>query len=186
MMQRVYYEGEAEGDIHKFTAKEMGITRKLAKTINYALLYGATPKTLSVQARIKDLKKCSALLDKWFRTFRDAAEWIKAAQEEGIRDEWALPTLFGRRIKLPKEYDRWGKLDVEAMKRKAVNYPILGSDGEIMKRALLICAREKLPLKVTVHDSITLDGDCKFPVEELENIAPVRIPLVVKQTLRWE
>lgn len=185
-MQRVYYEGEAEGDIHKFTAREMGITRKLAKTINYALLYGATAKTISVHAKMKDIKRCSALLDKWFGTFRDAAHWIREAQEQGLRTGWSLPTLFGRSIRIPEEVDRWGKVDVEAMKRKAVNYPILGSDGEIMKRALLVCAKEKLPLKVTVHDSITLDGDCSFPVSDLENIAPVRIPFVVKQSLRWE
>jgi len=185
-MERVYYEGEADGDIHLFTAKEMGIPRRLAKTINYALLYGATAKTISVHAKIRDLKKCSALLDKWFSTFRDAAEWIRGAQEEGMRTGWALPTLFGRQIRIPEEYDRWGKLNTDSMMRKAVNYPILGSDGEVMKRALIICDKYKLPLSVTVHDSITCDGDIEFPIEELENIAPVRIPFKVKKTLRWE
>jgi len=100
-------------------------------------------------------------------------------QEEGWRTGWAEPTLFGRRIKLPDESE-------DSVKRKAVNYPILGSDGEIMKRALIICKKYNLPLAVTVHDSITCDGDIEFPVEELENIAPVHIPFEVKKTLRWE
>jgi len=183
-MQRVYLEGEMDGDIHKFTAKEMHIPRPLAKTINYAIAYGATPRTLSVQMKTKDVQKCSRYLDKWFDTFRDAAEWIRGAQVEGLRDGWALPTLFGRRIRIPEEYSKYGKLNEEGMRRKAVNYPILGSDGEIMKRALIRC--KHLPLAITVHDSITCDGDVEFPIEDLENIAPVRIPFEVKQTLRWE
>jgi DNA polymerase-1 len=179
LMQRVYLEGEMGGDIHEFTARELGIPRKLAKTINYAIAYGATPKTISAQAKIKDLQRCAYFLDKWFQLFRDAAEWIKGVQEEGWRTGWAEPTLFGRRIKLPDESE-------DSVKRKAVNYPILGSDGEIMKRALIICKKYNLPLAVTVHDSITCDGDIEFPVEELENIAPVHIPFEVKKTLRWE
>lgn len=183
-MQRVYLEGEYEWDIHKFTARELGIPRYLAKTINYAIAYGATPRTISAHAKIRDIQRCSRYLDKWLDTFRDAAEWIRGVQKEGLRTGWAEPTLFGRRIKIPEELNRWGKPDVEGMKRKAVNYPILGSDGEIMKRALIRC--KQLPLAITVHDSITCDGDINFPVEDLENIAPVRIPFEVKQTLRWE
>lgn len=183
-IQRVYHEGEMDGDIHKFTARELGISRGLAKTINYAIAYGATPRTIRAQAKIKDLQRCSRYLDKWFDTFRDAAEWIRGAQDHGLRYGRALPTLFGREISIPEEVTKWGKVDYEAMKRKAVNYPILGSDGEIMKRALLLC--KHLPLAITVHDSITCDGDVDFPVGQLESIAPVRIPFHVKQTARWE
>lgn len=184
-MQSVYLEGEFGGDIHEFTAREMNIPRKLAKTINYAMLYGATERTIASHAEIKDIKRCSSLKDKWFAAFPDAAYWIKVAKEEGMRDGWSLPTLFGRRIKIPEEMNQWGRIDREGMERKCVNYPILGSDGEVMKRALIVCEREKLPLAVTVHDSITLDGNCIFPIEELESIAPVRIPFIIERTNRW-
>lgn len=183
-MQRVYYDGEYEGDIHKKTAKELGISRHLAKTVNYAIPYGATPWAVSVNAKIKDLKKCARFIDGWFDTYRDAAEWIRGAQEYGLRNNKALPTLFGREIAIPDEETKYGKLNIEAMKRKGVNYPILGSDGEIMKRALIVCKR--LPLAVTVHDSITCDGDVEFPIETLETLSSVRIPFAVKKTERWE
>ena len=184
-MQRVYIDGEMDRDIHSFAAQMIfgtvnPKTRKIAKTLNYAIAYGATAKTISQQARIPDIRKCSEFLDRWFKTFREAAEWIKGAQREGLRDGWSLPTVFGRRIRLPDDEGE------EGMKSKAINYPVQGSDGEIMKRALIICDKYKLPLAVTVHDSITLDGDCEFPVEELEHIAPVRIPFEVTKTLRWE
>ena len=185
-MKRVYEEGEYGGDIHQFAAEEMGIPRKIAKTINYAVVYGATAHTISVRAKIKDIKKCSDFLDRWFRTFRDAAEWIRAAQDYGIRTGWSLPTLFGRSIKLPDEVNWQGNIDIEGKKRKAVNYPILGSDGEVMKRALIICREKNLPLAIQVHDSITIDADCEFPIEQLEHIAPVRIPFRVTKSDRWE
>jgi len=151
-MERVFYEGEANGDIHLYTANEMRIPRRLAKTINYSMLYGATDKTISAHAKIRDLKRCGALRDSWFETFRDSAYWIKEAQEEGLRTGWAFPTLFGRRIRVPEEVNQWGRVDTEGMRRKAVNYPIIGTDGEIMKRALLICEREQLPIAVTVWE----------------------------------
>ncbi len=179
MMQRVYQEGYYDGDLHSFTAHELHIPRPLAKTINFAIVYGATARTIATEIKTRDIRRCSIFLDRWFSTVRDAAEWIRAVQADGLRTGWAAPTLFGRRIKLPDE-------DMEGQKRKAVNYPILGSDGEIMKRALILCRSYNLPLVVTVHDSITCDGDIVFPIEELETIPPVRIPFEVKQTLRWE
>ena len=183
-MQRVYYDGEYDGDIHSKTAKELNIPRHLAKTINYAIPYGATPWAISINAKIKDLKRCSRFIDDWFETYRDAAEWIIEAKKHGMRYGKAFPTLFGREITVPDEYNKWGKLNKEAMERKAVNYPILGSDGEIMKRALIKC--KHLPLAVTVHDSITCDGDVEFPIETLEKLSPIRIPFAVVKTERWE
>ena len=179
-MQRVFYEGAEDGDIHIKTAKGLNVSRKLAKTINYAIPYGATAKTISAQAKIRDIRRCSKFIDDWFRTYPDAAEWIRGAQSYGLSHGVALPTLFGREIGLQMdEYE-------EDIKRKAVNYPILGSDGEVMKRALIICHSHDLPMVVTMHDSITCDGDVEFPIEELESITPFNCPFVVNKTERWD
>jgi DNA polymerase I-like protein with 3'-5' exonuclease and polymerase domains len=179
-MRRIYEEGDFGGDLHQFTAEKMGITRRVGRNVNYSIVYGGTPSVVSQYTKIKDRKRCQDWIDGWFRTFPDAAEWIKHAQRVGLEEGWSLPTLFGRRIKIPEEY-------LDGMKNKSVNYPILGSDGEVIKRALLICKKHGLPLAVTVHDSITLDGDCEFPIEEIENVhSDIRLPFEVKKTLRWE
>lgn len=183
-MRRVYEDGEFDGDIHSKTAKELHIDRKIAKIINYAIPYGATPETLSEQAGI-DRKVAERFLYGWFDAYREAYQWIKDAQEFGVRHMWALPTLFGRSIALPEEYDKRGNLNVEAVKRKAVNYPILGSDGEVMKRALILCDSLNLPLSITVHDSVVCDGDVQLPMEQLENITPFRLPMDVKKLMHW-
>ncbi len=176
-------------DIHQHTADEMRVPRKLAKTLNFAVAYGATARTISEQAKIKDINRCSKLLDDWFRTYKGVADWVQSAQREGIRTGWAEPTLFGRRIHIPEEFDRWGHLNTDGMKRKAVNYPILGSDGEVMKRAIILCNSKGLGppiMAASVHDSLTFDGDVELPVEELEMIPTFRIPFEVKQTFTWD
>ncbi len=89
------------------------------------------------------------------------------------------------------------------MKRKAVNYPILGSDGEVIKRAIIMSADRGLApptLAMTIHDSLVFDGDENIPLEEtskadtgprtefqaeLEMIPGFRVPIEVKKTSRW-
>jgi len=179
----------AKTDLHQHTAEKMGVTRRLAKTLNFAVAYGATARTISEHAKIKDKAVCSRLLDDWFRAYKGVADWVQTVQREGMRNGWAEPTLFGRRIRIPEEFNRWGGLNKDAMERKAVNYPILGSDGEVMKRAIILCRDQGLGppvMAASVHDSLSFDGDVELPVEELEMIAGFKIPFEVKQTLRWE
>ncbi len=181
MMKRILLDGEYNYDIHQWFSDQIPAPRKLGKTINLAIPYGATANTIRIKTKINDKRRCQALLDIWFNKFPDAAEWLKGATREGLREGWALPTLFGRRIRLPTATE-----SEDELKNKAVNYPILGSDGEIIKRALIKCYHDKLPLAITVHDSITCDGDIEFPLDYLENIPPVRVPFEVKKTVRWE
>lgn len=185
-MERVYYDGKADGDIHKSTMRKIHKPRSIAKIVNYATPYGGDPHTLAKALKTKDLRWCSSIIDDWFDAYPDAAEFIKAAREYGFNHLKSLPTLFGRQIAIPEEWNRWGKLNKDGMERKGVNYPILGSDGEVMKRALIVCAEHNLPLAVQVHDSITCDGDIIFPVAELESIAPVNLPFEVEKSERWK
>lgn len=141
---------------------------------------------LATTLKTKDIRWCSELIDDWFAAYPDAAEWIRAARRYGFEHGKSLPTLFGRQIAIQDEWTKWGKINKDAMERKGVNYPILGSDGEVMKRALIICSEHNLPLAVQVHDSITCDGDIEFPVAELEAIAPVRLPFEVEKSERWK
>jgi DNA polymerase-1 len=184
-MRRVYEEGYMDGDIHLYTAHEMGIERQFAKTINYAIAYGATAKSISQQSKIRDIRRCGYYLDKWMDTFRDAAYWIRCAKEEAKRTGWTLPTLHGRKFRL-----NFGEREDE-IERKSINYPVIGTDGENMKRALLVSQDAGLgpPIMcVTVHDSISWDGDVldRVPVEAIENVCSVRIPFEMKQTYKWE
>ena len=189
MLNVLYNPDPDKSDLHQHTAIKMNISRRLAKTVNYAMPYGGTAKTISDNAKINDVQFCGRLLDDWFRTYPGAADWIVNAKRLGVKEGWSLPTLFNRRIAIPEEYNQWGALYVEGMERKAVNYPILGSDGEIIKRAFILCCNKGLGppvMAITAHDSIDFDGDGKIPGDELEQIPGFKIPVEVKQTITWE
>lgn len=185
-MEQVYYHGRDGGDIHLSTMKKIHKPRSIAKIVNYATPYGGDPHTLAKALKTKDIKWCSQLIDDWFDAYPDAAEWIREARRYATNNGKALPTLFGRQIAIPEEWTKYGKLNLKAMENKGANYPILGSDGEVMKRALIICSNHKLPLAVQVHDSITCDGDVVFPIEALESLAPVAMPFEIDKTERWK
>ena len=189
-MLRILYDPDPEkNDLHQHTASQMNISRKLAKTVNYAMPYGGTAKTIKDNGKIRDIGLCSKLLDSWGKTYPGAWDWIANAKREGVRDGWSLPTLFGRRIVIPQEYNRYNTLYVEGMQRKAVNYPILGSDGEVVKRAIIMCDSMNLGppvMTITAHDSIDFDGDVELPTEAMELIPGLKIPIEVKQTFTWE
>ena len=189
LLSILYDPDPRRADIHQHTADKMRISRKLAKTLNFAVAYGATARTIREQAKIRDMGRCNKLLDDWFRTYKGVADWVQTVQRAGIKAGWAEPTLFGRRIHIPEEIDRWGHINTEAMKRKAVNYPILGSDGEVMKRAIILCSKNGLGppiMAASVHDSLTFDGDVTLPIEELEHIPGFTIPFEVKKVMKWE
>lgn len=185
-MERVYYEGKDGGDIHISTQRKIHKPRSIAKIVNYQTPYGGSAQQLATVLKTKDIRWCSQLIDDWFDAYPDAAEWIKAARAYGFNHHKSLPTLFGRQIAIPDEFNKWGKLNKDAMERKGVNYPILGSDGEVMKRALIICDEYELPLAVQVHDSITCDGDVIFPINKLESVASVNLPFEVERSERWK
>jgi DNA polymerase-1 len=185
-MKRVYFDGKDGGDIHISTMNKIHKPRSIAKIVNYSIPYGGDPHTLAKNLKTRNLKWCSQLIDDWFDAYPDAAEFIRESRRYAIRHGKSLPTMFGRQIAIQEEFTKYGKLNTDAMERKGANYPILGSDGEVMKRALIICAKRKLPLAVQVHDSITCDGDVVFPIEALESIAAVKTPFEVDKSERWK
>lgn len=173
-MNRIY---QIEADIHTETAAFMNISRRIAKNVNFGMIYGATASTLRETAKIRDIRRCEELIFDWFAKYKRAGEWIKEQQEFG-RSHGYIETIFGRKIRLPVGYESDDQID-----RKAVNYPIQASAAEIMKRAMLMC--KHLPMALQVHDELIFDGKVELP-SGLDEIAPLRTPITVKEIDKWE
>jgi len=169
---------ESGGDIHTNTALFMNIARRLAKGVNFAMIFGATAQTIMETAGIRDRRKAEALLYDWFMQYREAGDWIQMQQERGLQ-EGTITTIFNRKIVLPTTIseNEW------AIRRKAVNYVIQGSAAEIIKRAMIKCAH--LPMILQIHDSLLFDGEIELP-DSLEHIAEFHTPIEVKVVERWE
>ena len=169
-----------EADIHYQVGEFMGIPRRLGKTINLAMTYGATDETLMEESGIKNRDRVRQLKVMWGRKFPQAMDWIDSRQEDALRTGMAA-TIFGRKIRLPSlEED-----SADGIRRKAIDYPCQGSAAEILKRGLIIT--KDLPVALQIHDEQLVDGYFpKHKFEALEHIAPFTTPVEVKYLSRWE
>lgn len=130
--------------------------RNLAKTLNFAIVYGASPDKVmeTVHQRLElDLSYGGAqhLIDRWFNSFPKVGEWITNIRAQVI-DTGEVRTPMGRRR-------RWPVADQDAL-REAVNNPIQALASDIVLKAL-IYLDEELPetdkLLITVHDELDLE-----------------------------
>jgi DNA polymerase-1 len=170
-------ERDKRADIHQETASFLNIPRRLAKNINFGMIYGATANTLRETAKIRNVRQCEQLIHDWFLKFKGAGDWIHEVQELGLKKGY-VTTIFNRRIRLPLEED-----NEDGLRRKAVNYTIQASAAEIVKRAMIKC--KHLPMVLQVHDELLFDGKVELP-EGLDWIAPFHTPITVKELSRWE
>ncbi|MCK4523313.1 hypothetical protein KAU15_00175, partial [candidate division WOR-3 bacterium] len=129
-------------DIHNetamriFNADENQITaemRKIAKIINFSIIYGKTAFGLSKELNISR-KEATAFIDRYFIDYQGVRRWmdkaINNAREKGFSE-----TLFGRTRYIPEINSR-NKMVRSQAERIAVNTPIQGTAADIIKIAI--------------------------------------------------
>lgn len=150
-------------DIHKQTASilfKIGVDevtdaqRDLAKTINFASIYGAAAKKIAgLTDRTPD--ECQQFLNIYFDKLPGVRRFVQLTKVKAHLTGYT-ETMLGRRIELPdiKSTDRFTVFSAE---RKAVNYKVQGSAAEIMKVAL--CRLEDFGYSglLTVHDEFVIE-----------------------------
>lgn len=170
-------------DIHARTASELfnvnikKITkdqRRLAKTVNFGVLYGMSPYGLS-QALSIDLEEASKYIMRYFSVHSGVKDYcnemIYRAKTEGD-----VETLFGFKRELVN-INSPIRVASEADERIAINTPVQGTAAEIMKLAMIELDK-KLPksskLILTVHDELVVE----VPISQAKKIATL-----VKKTM---
>lgn len=186
-------------DIHTRTASEVfGIfpemvtpeMRRLAKTINFGVIYGQGAFSLAKQLGVST-KVAKEFIDNYFDRHRGARAFLNScvhlAEEQGY-----VTTLLGRRLPIPDIHS--GNATVRAFaQRNAVNYPIQGSAADLIKVAMLHISRRigqerlKSRLIMQVHDELVFEvPDDELMVleqmveQEMEQAEVLRVPLKVE------
>lgn len=116
------------GDIHQVNADKIGISRKLVKTVTYAMLYGAGDqkighsydKQLSSTAAKRKGKEIRAAYVEAIEGLGDLLEAIKKASEKGF-----VKSIDGRKITVDSPH-------------KALNYLLQSGAGVVAKRWMVI------------------------------------------------
>ena len=186
-MQNIFARGE---DVHQATADQLvaagvgnilGDTnerrRRLAKDLNFAMLFGGDEQTLWERRRIP-LDMGKKLIEGYFNKFRGIANGIEKTKEFALKNGYT-ETIYGRK-RIEEEKLESGKeyLIADAL-RKLINHPIQGSAAEILKEAMWVTRDE--PQFHTVHDEVLSDVRPGYVYPgKVQSVAPFDTPITEK------
>lgn len=176
-MRAAFAEGQ---DIHDFTARQIFAVpkgqpadhnqRRIAKSVNFGLLYGMSEFGLSQRLEIPKAE-ARAMTDAYFARFPSVRAWIDGNLEEG-REQGYVSTLLGRRRYMPDLRARNFALRAAA-EREATNAPLQGSAADLMKLAMvkvdaaLRSAKLDAIMLLQIHDELIFE----IAAEEREKVA---------------
>lgn len=154
-------------DIHTATSQAMHVDRRVAKIINFSILYGKGAYGLAEDIGITR-EEASAYIKNYFATHKGVDRWI----EETLRflgEHGYVETLFKRRRYFPgTKHSRVHRFSRAG--REAINLPVQGTAAEILKRAMLAITSDPI-LKdatiLTVHDELV----CEVPTAQVKDAA---------------
>jgi DNA polymerase-1 len=189
-------------DVHDRTAREVfgplspvavDQQRRVAKMINYALIYGKSAFTLAKDIGVSR-KEAEAFIQAYFARYPGVRLFIDATLDEA-RERRAVRTLLGRLRRLPDINARNFQVRSEA-ERQAVNAPVQGSAADLIKKAMIELVAElrsrrlEARLILQIHDELLLEvaeaaaEDTRALVREvMEGAMALRVPLVVDARL---
>jgi DNA polymerase-1 len=185
-------------DIHRRTAAEVfGVPldhvtsqqRDVAKTTNFAVIYGVTAFGLSRGLDMTQ-KQAQEYLNQFFARHPKVKAYLERTVAEG-RQRGYVSTLLGRRRYLPEL--RSGNPNLRGFgERMATNAPIQGTAADLVKIAMVRVARElsarglRSRMLLQVHDELLFevpDGELAaleaLVVEVMESALELSVPLKV-------
>ncbi len=185
-------------DIHTRTAAEVlgpqaandPDARRLAKVINFGIIYGMGPQRLAGELGIK-LAEASDYIKRYFERLPGVNEYLTRCLREARERGW-VATMFGRRRYLPELNSPEGGARAQA-ERIAINTPIQGSAADLIKIAMVrlhALIKERglgSRMLLQVHDELLFEAEeaglAEFSREvrqQMEGVAMLKVPLTVE------
>lgn len=149
--------------------------RKQMKSLIFGLVYGMGYNTLSVMLNVS-IKEAKSLVKQYFKTLPGIKKYLNVSAANAIARGYSV-TLGGRRryFLIPKLQDLVDKLGyadgkdkydktIGYIERQGKNSPIQGTNGDIIKKALVELRRDikknqrKTKIINTVHDEVIFEG----------------------------
>ncbi len=194
-------------DIHTRTAAEiLGVPpgevtpemRRIAKAINFGIIYGMGAQTLSEALSI-DLKSAKDYISAYYGKYEGVSRYREASIQTA-REKGYVATLFNRRRYLPDILHDNRVIRAEA-ERMAINTPIQGTAADLIKKAMIqIHGRLKKEnsrsrMLLQVHDELLFEvpeeeatSVVALVKEEMEGVYRLQVPLKVdtKMGRNWD
>lgn len=146
--------------------------RNQAKTINFAILYGAGATRLMQQLEVTR-KEAAALIKNYYERFPGLKSYMSSSVETAREEGYAM-TLLGRKRGL-RDINSKSGLTRSIAERMAMNTPIQGTAADMIKVAMIRidkALREgdfKTKMIMQVHDELVFDA----PKDEVDRVVPI-------------
>ena len=194
-------------DIHSRTAAELfGVSagfvtrdmRRVAKTVNFGVIYGQTPYGLSRELKIPQ-GEAKRYIENYFRKYPAIRRYMDGVIESA-RKAGYVTTILGRRRNLP-DLNATNAAVRNFAERNAVNTPMQGSAADLIKMAMIRIddrlEKEGFAAKMIlqVHDELVFETPenesaklMAMVKEEMEGVYRLSVPLVVdvKAGKNWD
>jgi DNA polymerase-1 len=164
--------------------------RRLAKTVNFGLIYGMSAFGLARQLGI-ERGTAQRYVDTYFARFPGVKRYMDTTRALA-RERGFVETVFGRRLYLP-DIRSGNKQLQQYSERSAINAPMQGTAADIIKLAMIEvdawCQREDVPARIImqVHDELVLEvrEDAVASVtaalhERMDRAAELKVPLKIE------
>ncbi|GAB4218097.1 MAG: DNA polymerase I [Synechococcales cyanobacterium] len=154
-------------DVHTLTAQlllnktEISTDeRRLAKTINYGVIYGMGAQRFAQSAGVS-YAEAKSFITKFNQQYRQVFDYMKSVEEQAEQQGY-VETILGRRRYFPSLRTLTG-FRKQAELRAAVNAPIQGSASDLIKLAMVhlmpLLRPQECHLLLQVHDELVLEVD---------------------------
>jgi len=194
-------------DVHRATAAEVfGVDRdevtteqrRRAKAINFGLIYGMSAFGLAKQIDVSRTE-AQQYIDLYFERYPGVKNFMETMREHA-REVGYVETVFGRRLYVP-DIKASNMQRRQYAERTAINAPMQGTAADIIKRAMLGCAKyigdnnKQIKMIMQVHDELVfeiedtvLDEAIVGITEAMEAAAELKVPLEVSvgKGINWD
>ena len=186
-------------DIHTRTASEIfGIQpnevtsdqRRVAKTVNFGVIYGISPFGLSEALDISP-KEASVIIDHYFERHRGVRDYMDLTLQ-GARSRGYVTTLLGRKRPIPEIHSSNSNIRMQA-ERMAINAPVQGTAADLIKIAMINIWKRlkesglKTSMILQIHDELLfevpedeVETASRLIKEEMEGALSLSVPLQVE------
>ncbi|MGE4268127.1 MAG: DNA polymerase I [Deferribacterales bacterium] len=179
----------AAGIFHVAPDQVTSHMRRLAKAVNFGILYGLSAFGLSRDTGIAQ-KEAKTFIERYFAAYPSVQTFIEKVKQE-TRTKGYAETILGRKRYI-KEINSRNKTIAMRGERIAVNVPMQGSAADIIKLAMVECRRvmddNKYDARMVlqVHDELVFEVKAEMaeefaPVMQriMESVVKLDVPLVV-------
>lgn len=185
-------------DVHARTAAEIFMVnqalitpqmRRVAKTINFGIVYGMSAFGLASQLNLSR-KEANTFINRYFEHYPGVKQFMEDIVRQARKDGF-VTTLLNRRRPLP-EITSSNKVRREFAERTAINTPIQGTAADIIKLATIAAhqAISKAGLRATlilqIHDELIFEvpkkevaRSAEIVKKSMESVLKLAVPLVI-------